>query len=430
MSEAPASPTNRAARAVFLAACAGFMALTAWIFVRSIVLAPYSDLIDLLARYLDFRNHHDLAAYLLDQHNFHRLPVLMGLIGLDASAHAGGRILTTVGALSLAGAAAILAFSTARAAQGTRLQGAALAAMLALLPGNLLSAAIHLNTLYVHGLVFAVAALALAEPEEDGAQWLRRIAALACAIAACLSGGAGLAVWPVLVLGALRNREEPAWLVTLLVMGGAMFAFYFEDGGANGTSGLDPAGTVQYALSTLGLPWGRIAPAYGWLIGAFVLLAALAALLFKGRPGAPRAERLATRFILYSLAVAAMIALGRVGRADAGDVPLRYAAFLTPLHVGLLMLLLPYVARWRLAGPALAAVALLFVAQQAVMGLAAIRTTDVNRKLIGDFRQGQRYPAMVPTVHHDLDHAAAVYGRLDAAGVTRRPAPPTQIGEK
>lgn len=429
MIQGAAAASNRAARAVVLAACAGFAGLTAWIFARSIVLTPYSDEIDLLGRYLDYLQHGDLAAFLLAPHNFHRLPVLLGLIGLDATTHAGGWILVGTGAASLAAAAAILAWNAASAAPRLRMEGAVLAAMLTLLPGNLLSGAIHINTPYVHGLAFGVAALTLAELAGDRASWPRRIATLTCSVAAGLSGAAGLALWPVLILGALRNREGLAWITALVVASGALVAFYLSGGGPH-RSGIDLAGTAHYALSVLGLPWGRVAPGSSWLIGAGVLFAASAALLLKGHRGAPRSERLATRFILYALFVVGMVALGRAGLADANDAPLRYGTFLAPLHVGLLMLALPRLAAWRRGRPALALAALALVVQQAVMGLAAIRTTDVNRKLIADFRAGLRYPAMAPTVHPDLDHAAALFERLDAAGITRRPLPPPQTGEQ
>lgn len=429
MTTVPAGPGDRAARAVQLAALAAFLAVTGWIFARTIVLAPYSDALDLLARYLDTREHSgDLAAYLFNPHNFHRPAVLFGVLGLDAMAHADGWILVAAGGLSLAGAAAILAWSASGAAPGLRLEGAVLAAMLVLLPGNLLGAAIHLNTLYVHTLVFAVAALAAAEPDAgQPLSWRRRALTLAAAIVASFSSGVGLVLWPVLLLGALRRRESFVWLALLLAAAALVIGIYALGVGSGRGAGVsfDLAGAVRYGLSILGLPWGRIAPSLSWLIGGIVLLAALAAVLLRGRRDAPRAERLAVAFILFSLGAAAMIALGRTDIADAADTPVRYATYLTPLHVGLLMIALPLVAGWPFARPALALAAVLLLAQQAVMGMAAVRTTDINRALIADFRAGLRTPAMVPTVHTDLQHAAAIYARLEAAGLYRRQAGPT-----
>ena len=49
--------------------------------------------------------------------------------------------------------------------------------------------------------------------------------------------------------------------------------------------------------------------------------------------------------IAFSLATAVMAAVGRTGATAPDQVPMRYAVFLIPLHVGLWILVLPYIRR-------------------------------------------------------------------------------------
>src|SRR5690606_3969779 len=98
------------------------------------------------------------------------------------------------GVLCLAAAAVLLARQAQAAGKELGLAAGGLAAMLTLMPGSVLDAAIHINGSYVHGLVFAVASIVLAQ----GRSWPARTGALAAAMAAAFGNAVGLALWPVL----------------------------------------------------------------------------------------------------------------------------------------------------------------------------------------------------------------------------------------
>lgn len=418
------------ARRVFALALGAYLALSVWLVWRSAVLQPYSDMFEWVDAYYRWRADGDLLGYLLAPHNLHRLAWTRGVLALDVQAFgANGYLFVAVGAACMAALALLMAREAAKAAgPGLALAGGGLAAMLTLMAGNLLDASIHINTPYAHGLVFAVAALALAEPSRPGAaNWGPRLAALACLALGSLGNAVTLAAWPVMLFAAWRIRDW-RWLAILAVLGGAFIALYvggqpLPSGG--GWSGERIVQAALLALNYLGLPWTRAVPALGWVMGVVMLSLAALGLLFRGGPAAPRHERLATQLILFSIGSALMAGLARTEAGQPSDVPLRYAVFLIPLHVGLLMLALPIVARLRATRPGLteaglAACAVLLVGHQLVMGMAAVRTTDVNRRLIADFRAGQRTPAMVPTVHTDLAKAQALSERMARDGLFQR----------
>ncbi|RAK61458.1 hypothetical protein DJ021_17430 [Phenylobacterium hankyongense] len=410
------------ARVVTLLALGGYLLLSACLLWRSIVLRPYSDMLDWIVHYDQFRANGDLAGYLLAPHNFHRLPWTFAALALDMGVLGGTNLpLIALGTAGLGLAAALLAREAARAAPpGLALGAGTVAAMLALMAGNILDAATPINITYVQCVGLSVLAIVLAQPASEGTRgpWLG-LAALACAMASAFGNAAGLALWPALAFVAWRQGDR-RWLAAVTIVGAAFVALYAwgqSPGGAVGGATHDPAAAGLLFLNYLALPWTRAVPSLGWLGGLVVLALCLAALLLKGRADAPRAERVACALILFSLGTAAMAALGRVADGGASNVPLRYAVFLAPAHVGLLMLALPYADRLARTKPAgtggvLAAIAVLLLGQQAAMGLAAVRTSDVTRRLVTDFQSGLRAPQMRQAIHPDLDHAAAVYASL------------------
>jgi hypothetical protein len=245
-------------------------------------------------------------------------------------------------------------------------------------------------------------------------------------MASALGDAAGLAVWPVLAIAAARRRDW-RWLGAVVLVGGAFVAAYASGQGGEtqaSTAGLlqGPANALKLALSYLVLPWTRLAPRFAWLGGIGVALVCGLALLRRGGPGAPRSERIACALILFSLGTAAMAAVGRAGLEDAAETPLRYAVLMTPLHVGVLMLALPFAARFARVRPIatarLAAAALaLLAAQDAVMAVKVVHASDTVRTALADFRAGKRTPEMRVFVHPDLALAERVYAGLAADGL-------------
>jgi hypothetical protein len=416
------------------AALAAYLLLSAYIAWRTIVLQPYSDMYDWVFRYLNYRDGLPLDQYLLIPHNFHRLVTTFGLMELDIRFFGADNLLIVgVTTLALAGAAGVLGREAARAAPAPMgLAAGALAAMFALLGAVIPDATIHINAQYVHTLFFVVVAIVLAEPESTRrGLGPRHLLALLFAAAAPLGNGVGLAVWPVLIYGALRSGQDRRWLALCTAAAGAYVALYAS--GQSGTGAKSPldwtfgdlVSAIQLALSFLGLPWTRVAPAYGWVLGLGVALAGSAIVLFRGGQDAPRGERLASRLVLYSLGAALMAALGRTGIDEPSNVSVRYQAQLVPLHAGFVIFAAPYAARlWRarpgLVEAAAVAAAALMLAQQAVMGASLIRIADAQRQTMADFRAGLQRPEMLMRVHPDLEHARTMQARMDAAGLYRR----------
>lgn len=444
MSQAPSDIPARAGRLTrptLLAMLAAYLLLSAWIAWRTTVLQPYSDMYDWVFRYFNYRDGLPLGEYLLIPHNFHRLVTTFGLMDLDIRFFgASSLLIVAVTVLALAGAALVLGREAVRAAAPPiGLAAGALAAMFALLGAVIPDATIHINAQYVHTLFFVVVAIALAEPEQvkTGLK-LRHLAALAFAAAAPFGNGVGLAVWPVLIYGALRSGQDRRWLAILVAAAVAYITLYVR--GQSGTGAKSPldwtpadfVSAVQLALSFLGLPWTRIAPAYGWVLGLGFALAGSALVLFRGGPNASRSERLASRLILYSLGAALMAALGRTGLDEPSNVSVRYQAQLVPMHAGFVIFAAPYAARlWairpRLVEAGAVAAVGLMLAQQAVMGANLIRISDAQRQIMADFKAGRESPEMLSRIHPNLPHARVMQTRIDEAGLYRRELPLNQV---
>jgi len=405
-----------------------YVLLSAYIVWRSAILQPYSDMFDWLLRYYRLEVDGDLVGYLLAPHNFHRLVWTLGVLALDIRWFgAESYFFLASSSACLAATAALLAREAVRAAApGLRLVAGAFAAMLTLISINLLAAGLPIHATYLHALLFAVLAVVVAEPTGDGPVPVgRRLATLACVAAACFGNAVGLALWPALLWGALRAGAGRRWTLGL-AMAGALFIWLYalgqpSPGGGTLAGAQGWRTTALLVLNFLGQPWSRALPGLGWVVGLVLLALALAALPFKGGKDAPRPERVATQLILFSLGAAAMAAVGRSPSDQPWMVSVRYATLLTPLHLGLLILACPYLARLRdrragLVDTAAAVVAILMIVHQSASGLLVIRAADVDRAMIADFRAGHRDEAMRATIYPDLDHAAAVSARLRRDG--------------
>ena len=426
---------GRPATAVFAGALAIYVAAAGWLVWRTSILEPYSDMYDWLARWRQWRADGDLGRYLWAPHNFHHLVWTFTVLGLDIKAFgASGCLFLAVGVICLAATAAMLArFAAEAAGPGLTLVGGGVALALSLMGCDVLDATADINTTYVHALVFAVAAILLAQA--PGRRSTPRAAtSLAFAIAAGLGSAAGLAVWPALLFGAWRQGER-RWGVAALAAGAA-FAGLYLIGDSSPTDGTTAHGgalqAAELVLDYLALPWVRALPAAGLPIGALVLALSLAAVAAGARRGAETSARTAAALILFSLGTAIMAGAARTGVTAPSQVPMRYAAFLIPLHVGLWVAALPYVRQaWarrpRRLEAVVAAAAVLMLGHQAVMAIFAIRTADTNLRVVADFRQGRRTPAMTTTIGPDLDRIQADATRLRREGRYQRelrPDPP------
>lgn len=369
------------------------------------VLQPFSDMYDLVARWIQFRDQGGLLAYLIDPHNLHRLAYTRALVGLDMGVLHGSEVAyPVVGVLCLLAAAAILARAAWVGAPETlRLPAAVVAIMLVLSSVNALDAVFPINTPYVHAFALSVAALVV----WDNSRW--RWLALPLAALAALGNAVALVLWPAFLVAAWGTGERWRTLAKLAAFGVAFIALYATGQRVPAHGAFDLPGSIHYGLVWLGLPWStRIG---GPIIGGVLLILSLLAVATRGGPGSGRLERLAVRLILFSLGAAAMAVLGR--SALDPEVPVRYALFLTPLHLGVFFLALPWIARRK---PALVFGVLFAVllAQQAYGVLKVKGAADQVRAALADFAAGRDTPMVKVFVHPEPKHAQAVLEQMRA----------------
>jgi hypothetical protein len=273
--------------------------------------------------------------------------------------------------------------------------------MLVLSSANALDVVFPINTPYAHVFVLAVAALIAWDGRRP---WL----ALPLAMLAALGNAVGLVLWPVLLVGAWTTAPWRT-LARLAAVGVAFIALYAYGQTAPPRGAFDLMASVHYGLVWLGLPWStRVG---GPAIGLVLLLLCLFAIATRGGPAASRLERLAVRLILFSLGTAAMAVLGRSGLEP--EVPVRYALFLTPMHLGLFFLALPYIARCRPV-PILAVLIAALLAQQAFGVLKVRGAADQVRAALADFAAGRDTPMVKVLVHPEPERARAVLVQMRA----------------
>jgi len=406
------------------------VAFSAYVLWRSAVLTPYYDELDWILRWRALAADGDWGRYLFTPVNLHRVPFVFGLLALDIQVFSGTNWpLIASGALALGVLAWILAREGAKAAPPPLpLPAAAAIAMLALTPPNLLDAAMPICVNYLHGAAFAVLAMVLAEGRDGPGVGWRRLTALAAAVLAGFGDAAALAVWPAMAIAALRRRDV-LWFAAILVAGTAFVSAYAwgQAASAEGaTSGAlhDPMSALRLALNFIALPWTQVNIELAWIPGLAIAAVSLAAVTLRGGSMAARSERLAVTFILFSLGVTAMAALGRTA-GDVLNVPLRYSVLLAPLHAGLVILALPYADDlWRAnrrGGDALWAAALVLLALQGgLMAVRTVRTSDVVRNTIAEFKAGVTTPRTPLFIHPNPAHAERIYADLHRDGLYQR----------
>ncbi len=197
----------------------------------------------------------------------------------------------------------------------------------------------------------------------------KRVAgAAALALAACLTQGAGLVLWPVGALalatrGVLRRERKGlifagAWAATGVLVVVAYLAHLPGDAGAGEPSAWvfrHPVAALQFVGALLGhslVAWNGAAypPHDGGLAAVIALLAFVGGvpLAYRALRGAePDAVMFPLGLIVFSVGVSAQIALGRASWGVAGALASRYVTLMLPFWIGLSLLVLSYAPSWR-----------------------------------------------------------------------------------
>jgi hypothetical protein len=422
---------DRAFLATLMTIGTAYLVLFAWYFPTVMIRRPYSDMFHYIIDYLDYPRTGGFVHYLWSQflYSEHRQIWMRLLTALDIGVFGGvaypflvadtlavltlpllmGREVTRMGLPRALGATAIWTIF-----------------MLTLTTANLADCSIPIEGIYPQTALFVVLSLVLFDGDEErgGTATLRRLGAMAAAIAAGLASAVGLIIWPILVWAAWRGALGWRWIAAAAIVGGAFIALYTDGlvlfglhaamtGDGQFYSSAHLFQLADALVTFLGLPWTR-APALataGRVAGVGLLLIGLFVVFRRGLldPRCDRLERIAVGLIMFSLATAAFAVLGRTGSQWLGIWPVRYALFVVPLHAGLVCLMLPWLKRhWagRGARRVIQAAALAFGAmmlvQQIAAGQAGARESRTWNAAIAEFMASGREPANPKVLWGDL----------------------------
>jgi hypothetical protein len=407
---------------------------------------PFSDMFSYVMRYLQYRQDGHLWAFLWSPHNQHRLIWMRLLSAFDVRVLGGVAYPFIVFATACQLLTAVLLsreLLRAPVSHDLRRAGACLVVMLVLTSVSAVDCSIPIFGVYPPAVAFAVVALVLSDSDGEPLRLVayRRTAALVAACAAGFANAAGLTIWPILLWSAWRGRASVRWLVIVAGVGAGFVAIYMHGLPPPEAAGNPFGGAaarvkmLEYLLTYMGLPWTRAAALAtpGRALGGVLLIVCVPVVLSRGllRPVGGRLERLAVGLMLFSLASAVLAVLGRVDVDEEVKVPVRYAVFLAPLHVALLWLGVPWLARqWlmrtrrRLLEAGMFACALMLLVQQVVAGQAAVRRTRVMVTEIERFLAGERDPDMTKIIDPDLDAAQQAVDVIRSAGIYIPPRSP------
>lgn len=409
------------------------------------VRAPFGDGFDILKVEFEAQDRNDPGFYLWHPHNGHHIFWLRLLTSLDVRVfHGQSTIIVVAALLALLGAAGLLARETWRGVEDTGLAPplAAIAPLVLLTSLNAFDVSVPINTPYVLATAFAVAAFVVAEHGEGG--FGRLLALLALAAAAGMGNSVGLAAVPVLMI-AVRRRPHRGLLPLLWVAGPILVALFVLTAGQMAVEGAQPAATlfdrgvrlVRYYVSFCGLPWSSssqrmsLSPPLQTLVqfagpglGAILIVLGLALAARPAKGDAPRArlDRICCSLILFSLAAAAMAALGRGGASPALQIPVRYAVIMAPLQIGVLVLLAirnPALSRASNATlcSTVAAILVVGIVHQVLGQSVILRYCAHLNQTLAAFNAGQRTPEMTEYVHPNMRHAEQVTAEMKRRGV-------------
>jgi hypothetical protein len=400
---------------------------------------PFSDMYSYVLQYLQYRQDGHFWAFLWSPYNQHRLIWMRLLTAFDVRVLGGVAYPFIVFATACQLLTALLlAREPLRVgvSRDLRRAGACLVAMLVLTSVSAVDCSIPIFGVYPPAVAFAVLALILSDGAGECHRFMtyRRTAALVAAIAAGFANAAGLTIWPILLWSAWRGRASVRWIVIVSGVGAGFVAIYMHglptpDAVANPFGGAATrVKMLEYLLTYMGLPWTRAAAlaTLGRALGGSLLILSVSVVLWRGllRPVGCRLERLAVGLMLFSLASAVLAVVGRVDVDEEVKVPVRYAVFVAPLHVALLWLIVPWLARqWlmrarrRLLEAGMFACALMLLVQQVVAGQAAVMRTRVMVTEIERFLAGERDADMPKIIYPNLDVAQHAVDVIRSAGI-------------
>lgn len=404
---------------------------------------PFGDAYDFILVEFRAQDQHNPGLYLWQPHNGHHLVWIRLLTHLDVALFHGRSTIFAVAALiAIFAAVGLLSQAIWRNIADRRLAATLIAVpTLALLTAiNAIDVSIPVNVVYVFSLVFAVAAILMLENDRSGFGAV--FAILALIAGAAMGNSVGLAAVPVAMI-AVARRKERGKLPLLWIAGPALAALFIVHAGQLRVEVIAPATTptdrifrdVHYFLSFCGLPWSASSSkmslpadlqtatqAVGPILGLVVAAVGMFLVVRAPAEGGTRTrlDRICCDLILFSLAAAAMAALGRAD-ASAG-IPVRYGLIMAPLHIGVLILLAIRVPAFqRLGEGALTAVVAIVltasVAHQIAGRYVIVHYSSKLEAQLRAFNAGRRDPAMTEYIYPQLAHAEEMNAEMKKRGV-------------
>lgn len=417
-------------------------ALFAYYLHATLILQPYWDMYAYVTRYLQYRDDRQWWAYVFAPHVQHRLVWMRLLTMIDVELLRGTgypfvlfattclivtawllvrQLPTHTGSGTHAGTDAHT--ETPRA---LRLTVGSLIVMLTLTSTSAVDCSMPINTVYPQALMFVVLSIVLFDADF-------RIAALLAAAGAAFGSAVALPLWPILAWLAWRQGAGRVWIAIVALTGAAFITAYTHGmpmsvSAAHDANVANLAKMATYLVSYVGLPWTRSATLLpiGRVLGAILFALAAAAVVWIGliKQTTDRLERLAVALLAFSLASALLAAVGRVDVDDSLRVPVRYAVFIIPLHVGLLFLAWPTLCRaWthnrqRMIVERVAVlIGCVLILQQIMSGRAAAATAQSMRDTIQRFVEGETTPEMTTVIYIDLAQARRDLTTIRRAGL-------------
>ncbi len=403
----------------------------------NVIVQPYWDMLSIVSRYLQFQRDGNLWSYLWEPHVQHRQIWMRVLTLTDARVFQGVAYpFVVTAAVCQATTGWLLWRLVRRSLPGADATWpASLVLMLIMTSVAAVDCAIPMNGIYPQALMFSVLAIVLVSSTgTDGTSanaWPLVLGALA-GMAAAFGNAAALCLWPILAWLAWQGGR-PSW-ASVLAAWGVVFGGIYLSGipgtaigdGAEALSADRWTRALDYLLTYLGLPWTRSAALNlpGQVLGGvFLAVAAVAGAWALTRRIATRIDRVALALMAFSVGTALLASFGRSEVDVDLRVPVRYAVFVAPLHVGVLLLAWPRVlaALGPMRQPALyraaVAVALALTVQQYAAGEAAVRTTAAMRSTLTRFAAGEETADMRTVVYVDLSQARRDLDAIHAAGL-------------
>jgi hypothetical protein len=436
--------TDRLDRALLIAAMtigAAYLILFGFYFSAVMIRRPYMDMFHYIMDYLDYLQTGGFLHYLWSQYLYseHRQIWMRLLTAVDVGIFRGiAYPFLVVATICVVALPLLMGREIVRAGFPWPLSVLAIwtVVLLVLSTANVADCSIPIEGIYPQTVLFVVLSLILFDGAGEGGRFpvLRRLGAIAAAIGAGLASAVGLLIWPILVWSAWRGQLGWRWIAAVAVVGSVFIALYAHglmlfglhaalSGDRQFYSSAHLFKAADAFLTFLGLPWTR-APALaivGRVFGAGFLLIGLLIVVGRGllSQRLSRLERIAVGLIIFSLATAAIAALGRVGSEWKGIWPVRYALFNAPLHVGLFCLALPWFKdRWAGSGSrrAIQAAALgfgvLMLVQQIAAGQAGARESQALNAAITEFMASGRDPGMPEILWDNLTQTQHVVDEM------------------